>query len=360
MPSSDPSVGRASQAIGKRRVLSAAEVYTRAVAADRLREPQVQIGYRLYWMTESSLGSQDVYAGPNGYSIVGRHSSCDVVLEDERVISLRHVLVRVTALDDGFPVLRVLDLQSTSGFELSDGSTQRSVAATGPVVFRIGGYSFVALPSTGKFPDALPVPLVEKGEAGGHRVVPRRIDPRALGAAAAAAVAAVGDPAAARAPHLRLVPPPGAPPSEDPPRSRITSMPASVDFSQRRSSVPSFTGRPADADYVVTGEGFEVVIEYGGQRAGVRLSKTDLDQGVLIGRAEKCVDEGLRSVLSRYISRVHVLLIREKGECHLYDIASLSGTFQDSRRVRSIPLVDSGTTVTLAARTGVTLHWRAL
>lgn len=358
----DPAILQAWQAAAKRRVPTAAEAYARAVAADRLREPQVQIGYRLYWMSNAVFGSQEIHVGPSGYAVVGRHSCSDIVLDDERDVSLRHLIVRATALDDGFAVLTVLDLQSTSGFELSDGSQQRSVAATGPVVLRIGGTMLVALPSTGKYPDTLPVPIVEAGVVGGgggHRVEAKRIDPRVLGAAAAAAVAGV------KGGHLRLVPrsPAEAPraPQEAAPRSRITSLPGSIDFSRRVSSVPSFSGRPADASYVVTGVGYEVVVELNGCRAGVRLTKADLEQGVLIGRADKCVDEGLRSVLSRYISRVHVLLVCEKGELRLYDTASMSGTFQEGTRIRSIPLLDSGTTVSLASRLGgVTLHWRAL
>ena len=121
-----------------------------------------------------------------------------------------------------------------------------------------------------------------------------------------------------------------------------------------------------NADYVPTGEGYEVILESrarGGVplTAGVRLTKADLEHGVLIGRADKCVDEGLRSILGASVSRVHVLLIREKGACHLYDCASLVGTYANGQRVRCLPLDDGGTTAQLASSSaGVTLHWRAL
>jgi FHA domain-containing protein len=120
-----------------------------------------------------------------------------------------------------------------------------------------------------------------------------------------------------------------------------------------------------DPNYVPTGEGYEVILESrprGGVPvvAGVRLTKSDLEHGVLIGRADKCVDEGLRSILGTTVSRVHVLLIREKGACHLYDCASLVGTYSDGQRVRCLPLDDHGTTAQLASSAGVTLHWRAL
>jgi hypothetical protein len=299
----------------RQKAVPAAEAYAYAVAADRLRERQTEVGYRLYWMQGNILGSLDVVARPSGYAVVGRHGSCDVVLDaEERVMSLRHVLVRVASLDDGFPLISVLDLQTSAGFELSDGTKQRSVAATGPVVFRIATCSLVALPSSGHHPAELPVPVVQEGG---------------------------------------LAPPRAAP------VSRITLLPHSVDFSSRRSA-PIDAPAASHEPYVPTGEGYEVVLETASRRVGVRLSKADLEHGVLIGRADKCVDEGLRSILGGTISRVHVLLIREKGTCHLYDCASLVGTYAHGQRVRCLALSDVGTAVQLAGRGGVTLHWRAL
>lgn len=318
---------RAWQQNVKKKALPSSDAYAIAVAADRTRARMVEVGYRLYWMNDRILGSQDVVAQPSGYAVVGRHGSCDVVIDDERVVSLRHVLVRAAALDDGFPVISLLDLQTTAGFELSDGSRQRSVAATGPVVFRIGTHSLVALPSTGTFPEELPVPVVERGDLAPHRIAAQRVPQQGVPRAA-----------------------------DSSPLSRITLLPHSVDLSQRRSAPLSSRG----PDYVPTGEGYEVMLERQGRLAGVRFSKTDLEHGVLIGRADKCVDEGLRSILVDSVSRVHVLLIREKGACHLYDVASLVGTFTRGQRIRCLPLSDRGTTAELASRHGVTLHWRAL
>ncbi len=325
----DPSAWQASV---RGRALAAQAAYTIALDADRARDAQTRVGYRLYWMSHVLLGTIDVPAEPSGYAVFGRHGSCDVVLDDELAVSLRHVLVRTHALDDGFPVLSVLDLQTSAGFELSDTSRQRSIAATGPVVFRIGKHSVVALPSAGLRGDALPVPLVERGALAPHRIAPVRLaELRRDDAKSSAAV------------------------------SRITLLPESVDLSRRRSMAPW----PADAKASAAGasaerEAYELILEAVGARAGVRFSAADLEHGVLVGRAEKCVDEGLRAVLGDTISRVHVLLIREKGACQLYDVASLVGTFAAGRRVRCLPLADEGTSVHLASSCGVTLHWRAL
>jgi hypothetical protein len=313
----DPAIARAWHEQAKRRAVAPREAYAMAVAADQLRERQADVGYRLYWIGATILGSRDVVAQPSGYAVVGRHGSCDVVLDadaDDRVVSLRHVLVRAASLDDGFPVISLLDLQTSAGFELSDGTKQRSVAATGPVVFRIATCSLVALPSSGHHAAELPVPVVQEGG---------------------------------------LAPPRAAP------VSRITLLPHSVDFSSRRSA-PIDAPAASHEPYVPTGEGYEVILETHQRRVGVRLSNADLEHGVLIGRSDKCVDEGLRSILSDTVSRVHVLLIREKGTCRLYDCASLVGTYAHGQRVRCLALSDVGTAVQLAGRGGVTLHWRAL
>jgi hypothetical protein len=319
----------------RRRALHAAEAYALALDADRARERQREIGYRLYWFSDVLLGTLDVPASPSGYAVVGRHGSCDVVLDDERAVSLRHVLVRAASLHDGCPVLSVIDLQTTTGFELDDGTPQRSIGATGPIVLRIGVHSVVALPSSGRLPDALPVPVVARGDLAPHRVAAVRI----------AEVRAEDEKSACQP-------------------SRITVLPGSVDLSRLR-SVLSLGAEAQRARSIVealpsNGDAYEVVLATRGLRAGVRLTAADLDHGVLIGRSPKCVDEGLRATLGGTISRVHVLLIREKGCCHLYDVASLVGTFEGERRVRCLPLCDDGTTVQLAARGGVTLHWRAL
>lgn len=326
----DPGAWKAKASL---RALPAKEAYAMALDADRARDRQSVVGYRLYWLSDVLLGTLDVAADPSGYAVIGRHESCDVVLDDELAVSLRHVLVRAASLDDGFPVLSVLDLQTSAGFELSDTSRQRSIAATGTVVFRVGNHSVVALPSTGRLDDSLPVPVVEGGAVALHRAVAVRLKE-------------------AEAPAVLRGPSP----------SRITLLPESVDLSRRRSAVPMVpvSGGGAHAGIHAAGEDYEIVLEKPGQRVGVRLSAADLEHGVLIGRSEKCVDASLLAALGGTISRVHVLLIREKGCCHLYDVTSLVGTFADGTRVRCLPLADDGTSAHLAARGGVTLHWRAL
>lgn len=320
--------------------IPAADAYGIAAAAERVRAPQAQVGYRLYWMRQGFLASREVCATPDGYLVVGRHTQCDVVLDDERAVSLRHVLVRASSLDDGFPSLSVLDLRTTDGFELSDGTKQRSIVATGPLVFRVGIHAIVALPSAGRLLEALPEPQVSPPEA----------SPPSPGA------------------HARPSPSPPSPASPASPASRaasravsrITLMPASVDLSRRTSTSP-FEPAPYSAGPGAEPYAYEVMLAaHDGRRAVVRLTASDVDQGVLVGRSEKCVDAGLHALLGDNVSRVHVLLVREKGACRLYDVASTNGTYAGDDRVRCLRLDDEGSTVSLLRAGGVTLHWRAL
>lgn len=342
--------------------IRATDAYEIAVAADRARPAQADVGYRLYWMRQGFLASHEVPATPDGYVVIGRHTQCDVVIDDERAVSLRHVLVRCTSTDDGEPVLSVLDLQTNEGFELSDGTKQHSIAATGPLVFRIGIHAIVALPSSGGYPDHLPMPHVDRE--------PQR-PPEAARPRGATSEERAKAPMHRPNVVMQDAMSPPAPPSPKPQSelvarsravSRVTLMPMSVDLSQRRSVWP---GEPAPFSAVPGGEPYlyEIALEPHGnsrRRAIVRLTGADLDHGVLIGRADKCVDEGLRAILSENISRVHVLLVRDKGICRLYDIASMNGTYVGNGKVRCIPLADEGTTVTLLRSGGATLHWKSL
>jgi pSer/pThr/pTyr-binding forkhead associated (FHA) protein len=306
--------------------LAAAEAYRLALAVERARPRQDEIGYRLYWLGREILGGREVRAERGGHVVVGRHTSCDVVIEDEDAISLRHALVRASALDDGLPVLNVMDLDSRTGFELSDGSKQRAVVATGPIVFRIGKHTLVALPSTGRLPDELCPPVVTHSAASAYRVDPR---------------------------------PSRAEPCPRMPTGRITVVSTSAPLSDRR---PFFRDGLSGDGARGSAEPFayEVMLRAFGRSAGVALSKKDVEHGILIGRAHKCVDAGLRAILGQGVSRVHALIIREEDGVFLYDIASMNGTYHGGSRVRSVALSEGGTSVEFGGSQPVTLCWRTL
>ncbi len=307
------------------RALDANEAYVKALAEHRATVPQSEIGYRLYMLDQSVQGTRDVIAERGQHVIIGRHTNCDIVLPEHETVSLRHVLVRATAIDDGLPVLTVRDLDSSDGFELSDGSKQRTIVGSGPMVFRIGTHSIVALPSTGKLPDTLEPPLVDRAspEDGAHRVIaqPHSFRPR----------------------------------DEAPRSSRITIMSGSLPLSDRAPPV-AFLGEAR----ISNARRYEIALESRHRRAAVCVTDRDVEHGILIGRANKCVDAGLREILNSGVSRVHLLLVRETEGVFAYDIASTNGTFKDGHKVRCVALDDEGTKLRLNGHSSLRLHWRAI
>lgn len=296
--------------------MSPEHAYAMAMALDRARPPQREPGHRVYWMSADMFGSRDVPAARASFLVLGRHTQCDAMLEDDPSIALRHLLVRSARLDDGCPILSVVDLRSHEGFELSDGTRQRSILATGPIVLRVGAYAIVAIPS-GEPPAAeLPTPVCSR--IGGN---PYRLMARPVGL----------DPVA----RPTLV-------------SRITLLPRVTMVSE-----PSVAPRGGEA------REYELYLRSPGGHAGVRLTAQDLAHGVLIGRATKCVDAGLRAVLDAGISRVHALLVRDRHGCFVYDTASTQGTYVDGRAVRCLRLADEGARFFLGT-SGVQAFWRAV
>jgi hypothetical protein len=257
-------------------------------------------------MTAAHFSSRVIQGA--SHFVVGRHTSCDAVLEGDESIALRHLLFRSAVLDDGCPRLSILDLETERGFVLPDGTIQRSISLAGPLAFRVGAYAVVALPSDSDLPDELPA-------------IADRVDVR--------------------------------PPMRAHAVSRVTLLPRALMLADKPTMaiLTPEQRREAAHDY-------ELSLEAPAGRASVLLSTTDLNRGVLVGRATKCLDAGLRSVLNIGISRIHLLLLRDGTECRAYDIASTQGTFEGGRRVRQVRLEDEGTRLALGTSTGIRLSWR--
>jgi hypothetical protein len=290
---------------------SFAEARTRAVSADAS-------GHRLHWMSANASGSCDLPASRAAFLVVGRHSCCDVVLDADPCVALRHVIVRSGVLDDGCPVVSVLDLRTRDGFEIADGSVQRSVIATGPLAFRVGAYVLVALPGGASLEGALQSPACERADEHPYRAAARRVDGEAAPSSCAI--------------------------------SRITLMACAAVVSQR--SGPGASREAAR---------HELTLSARGRQASVRLSAADLDRGVLVGRDPRCIDSGLRAILDCGISRVHLVLRRDaRGTITAFDAASTQGTFHGGKRVRSVELAHAGATLAIGSINPVAVHWRAV
>jgi hypothetical protein len=286
------------------------EACTRAVSSNAS-------GHRLHWMSANASGSLDLPASGDAFLVVGRHSSCDLMLDADPCVALRHVIVRSSVLDDGCPVVTVLDLRTRDGFEIADCTVQRSVVATGPLAFRVGAYVLVALPEGASLEGALQTPACEHADAHPYRAAARRVEGESAPSSCAV--------------------------------SRITLMSCAALVSQRPWADDPRRSAP-----------HELTLTAGGRRASVLLSAADVDRGVLVGRDPPCLDSGLRAILDGGISRVHLLLRRDaRGTVTAFDVASMQGTYENGKRVRSVQLSDAGTSLTIGSVNPVHVDWRA-
>ncbi len=310
------------------RALSLEDAYMVALGIHRTHPCASNAAYRLYCIDASGVRFLDVLAEPSSRLVIGRHTRCDGVLEADETVALRHLLVRCARLDDGCARLSVIDLRTHQGFDLSDGTTQRSIWATGPLALRLSTYALIALPTGCTLPDALPRPLCQRLGApppwGRWRRAP--------------------------APS----PAPGSNPAMRGPASRVLVLPETIMLSER---VWAPAGQQAHGD-ARGAPRYEVSLRVGNRGASVWLSEGELESGVLVGRAPRCLDERFREMLTLGVSRTHLLLLREGGRSLAYDVASSQGTFERGLRVGFAVLADEGTSLALGTSTGAWMFWR--
>jgi FHA domain len=263
-------------------------------------------GYGLYWIRGREWGSLALPAKRGAYAILGRHTSCDGVMPHDPDLSLRHLLASALPLDDGALGLRLLDLRGSLPFYLDDHSPRRSIFVTGPAAVRLGRYALIGLPTGGDAPPKeLPAPAIEDA-------------PRA--------------PRFSRGPRFT---------------SRITVLPPLTGIEQMKVAANDASGAFA-----------RITLEGAGRSASIELSEAELDRGVLIGRADKCTDRGLRSVLNEGISRSHLLVLREGDEVYAFDTGSTQGTYARGERVRCARLPKEGAELLLGLERPVRLLWQ--
>lgn len=283
--------------------------------------PELDAGYRIAWGRADESGWIDLAALPGAFVVIGRHSLADLVLAHDEAISLRHLLATAYALpraDGGRAdvALRLLDLQATLPFLLDDGTARRSIVATGPVCVRLGSYVIAAFP-------------IHEGNlevAGGAHIDVSTLPQSVV---------------------------------------RDERMPPAHTSRPYRTSEIAVMARPSEISQIMDRSGSHeprrgrVTIERDGRGTTVSVSEAELASGVLIGRAEKCLDQGLRALLTGRVSRVHLLLLAEGERVIAYDLCTMNGTRQHGERIRSTTLDDAGTRLLLGSRRdGVHLRWQ--
>lgn len=272
-----------------------------------------RVGYRLFFVHNRDLGWVDLEASSTVYAILGWHDNCDLQLPRLPGIANRQMLASCSLLADGTPALRLLDLQSGQPFTI-EGQPRQSISVSGPLLIGLGesqcALGCVPLPEFHQQRGALPtgheLPAYDTSESD---IPPEH--------------------------SMRMMR-----------RTHITVMPRSVRLSDL--PVPA-SGPPGSSRLTLRRQTRAVSIEF---------SEADLYAGVIIGRAETCMDRGLRQVLSGQISRLHVLLLAERGRVYAMDLCSTNGTWHNNQRIRRVLMADSGTRLILSGNDSkVELTW---
>jgi hypothetical protein len=267
--------------------------------------PREQRGtmFRLFWIRPDETGFRDFAIGAGKHLIVGRHSLCDVVVPSDPDLSLRHLLV-VPEGTPTEPAIRLVDLRAALPMYTTTDRPERSLTFQGPFAIRLGTYvlgGFRVGPGAPPVPPELP-PMQQLEATSGADAAPRAPDPKLS--------TMVG-----HGPYRH--------------QTLVTIMP-------RPSTLVEIADAPGKGPRLV-----ELVGRREGTTARVGLREEDLRAGVLVGRADKCLDQGLKQVMSLHISRLHaVLLMDDRKTIWLYDAASTNGTYVSSTRVRSATLAE--------------------
>jgi hypothetical protein len=268
-------------------------------------------GYVLFAARADKLAVLNLPVDTGSFAVLGRHDRADVVLAQDEEVSLRHLLATVVRLSDGAMALRVIDLRAGLPFFLDDDVPRRSIVAAGPVVLRLGRYIIGGIPSD------------DEGRRG---LVEEVQDATSL---VQEVEEAQGVPAQSRS---------------APGFTHVSSL-------GRPSTIAELTGTllPGHA---------RIRVQRETHSASVDVPENALEQGVIVGRAERCVDGGIRNVLTVEISRAHLLLLKDAEHVDAYDLGSVNGTWSGNRRIRHVRLYDGGTNLLLGGPNGVKLRWR--
>lgn len=250
--------------------------------------------------------------------VFGRHSMCAVTAPPTAPeVSLRHAVITVRAVSHHSLRARIFDLRTQHGFADETGRDLRGVTIDGTGFFRFGDLTVLAL-VTGEDPSCFAT------AEDAYEAIPPRVFVEA-------------QTASPTDPKIRLVhPSPGQ--GEDGctfVRSQLAVLAHEADLLGPDES-------PMGELHVHTHIGAHYVQAVG---------RNALCRGLLFGRYDRC-DVGRRGATDK-ISRVHLLLVRDRGELIAIDTASSNGSFSNGREFRQIS-VRSDTVIDLSSE----LHLR--
>jgi hypothetical protein len=280
-------------------------------------------GFRIFWASKETSGYCDLYASKGAYLIIGRHRCCDIVLEEDEHISLRHLMAIPIQTETGALGLRLMDLRASLEFYFNDNQPRRNALLSGPVGMRLGAYVLGVLPfsASGELsaPDRLPEPhfLNDTDE---QTVFPRSF-----------------------AQKMVIV---------------HKTQGKVVDELEPISSVSFFPNPILLAEIQASKGDVQLVAHYKEEGAVMPLMDAELRTGILVGRSERCQGGKLHALMNHHVSRVHALLIRIGKSDWLFDTGSTNGIFSGKTKIRAMKLQNTGSAFRLGSEHGVYLHWR--
>lgn len=296
-------------------------------------------GYRLFRVSGGDVAWLDLPTESAAYAVFGSHPRCDVKFAPGDDVCVRHMVATCFNLGEGSFGLRLMDLQTSIPFFVDDEIPRRSIVVSGPLLVRVGKHVVGGIPVG---PRASLKPL-EVSSCGISEPPERATD--------------TGTPARDRGPiHIGASPRVGVPP--------ILAGPVAegITTSHRfaRGEISHITSvRPVshieDLSPKAKAGHVRITLQSYDRSAAVELPEQALEDGVLLGRADNCLDRGLRAVLSTHISRTHLLLLRDGDDIFAMDLCSTNGTRHGGQRVRRILIPTQGIALTLGPE--LTMIW---
>jgi hypothetical protein len=249
----------------------------------------------------------------------------DLYLDSDPSLSLRHLVVILHPLAAGEPDARyrLVDLRTAGAFMDENGRRLESLEAEGPVFIGCGRYGIFFLP-TG---DELPWP---DDPEEGWECIPDRVYLEDT----------IAEPDRWH-------------------RRRHKARAGKDGRKKGRTMVQTFRG-PMRARRRLLADGeaplgeLEITSREGANTIIIGPAATD--EGILLGRYERCDTEGLPVLSHGSISRVHFLMIRIAGQLYAVDAASTNGVFVDGEEVR-VQAMSFGQRLMLGSELAH-LHWR--
>jgi hypothetical protein len=265
-----------------------------------------------------------------GHSLIlGRHTECGLRLPDE-TLSLRQLVLHAWPETAGAaPLIRLWDLNTGRPFLTEDGQPNVAVIAEGTLYACVGEYALLFISTLG--PAGTPWPA--RAEEAWKALPPREFIDRRR-------------PDAARLSRSRRVRPDG--------QDYVTDI-----FRVRRERETTSVSRVGPllmlGEDVAPEDAWGVLLlEQGTKVSKLHLSLEHLDQGVLVGRYDRC---GVHLAGAEGVSRVHLLLVRSGDDVLAIDTASTNGTWRGKTEIHTDALRDPDS---LRLSDDVRVHWRRL